>query len=308
MCQPMAPRRRYEMVVTINGGYARCAGERPQLPDAPRTSHDAELSTRAQHWRAPTLVKARAHATAAKHDSRTLQSEAERLDRASAARGRARRGACAPVHADRDAAPGAAFRLRDHGRARRGRSRGAHRVLHSSAASPHRESGSKHHRVAFGATALRWEQHSEFTTYTWELPSETGGTMPFHPPAAALAPPMAAGAAARAAAGRGRPASRRRRRSSTSSGCSIRRASRSPRTGDGTALYRHRLPGRSRRLRAHPDRRPRARRRARRRAGPARARDRDLPHARPARPAGGAAARARRCAASRCGSPKSPRR
>jgi uncharacterized membrane-anchored protein len=55
---------------------------------------------------------------------------------------------------------------------------------------PAPESASKHHRVAFGATALRWEQHSEFTTYTWELPSETGDTMPFHPPAPALAQPM----------------------------------------------------------------------------------------------------------------------
>src|SRR4051794_34731700 len=49
----------------------------------------------------------------------------------------------------------------------------------------------KHHRVLFGATALRWEQHSEFTTYTWELPSETlAGGAPFHPAAAALAAPM----------------------------------------------------------------------------------------------------------------------
>jgi uncharacterized membrane-anchored protein len=46
----------------------------------------------------------------------------------------------------------------------------------------------KHHRVVFGATALRWEQHSEFTTYTWELPSEIEG--PFHPPATMLAGPM----------------------------------------------------------------------------------------------------------------------
>jgi uncharacterized membrane-anchored protein len=30
----------------------------------------------------------------------------------------------------------------------------------------------KQHHVAFGGTALRWEQHSEFTTYTWELPGE----------------------------------------------------------------------------------------------------------------------------------------
>jgi uncharacterized membrane-anchored protein len=48
---------------------------------------------------------------------------------------------------------------------------------------------SKHHRVVFGGTALRWEQHSEFTTYTWELPSEANGA--FHPAAAALAGPMA---------------------------------------------------------------------------------------------------------------------
>lgn len=50
----------------------------------------------------------------------------------------------------------------------------------------------KQHRVMIGATALRWEQHSEFTTYTWELPSETAGdSAPFHPPASALAAPMA---------------------------------------------------------------------------------------------------------------------
>jgi uncharacterized membrane-anchored protein len=47
----------------------------------------------------------------------------------------------------------------------------------------------KHHRVALGATTLRWEQHSEFTTYTWELPAQAGA--PFHPAAAALAAPMA---------------------------------------------------------------------------------------------------------------------
>jgi uncharacterized membrane-anchored protein len=50
----------------------------------------------------------------------------------------------------------------------------------------------KHHRVAFGGTALRWEQHSEFTTYTWELPAEglAAGAAPFHPPASAIAAPM----------------------------------------------------------------------------------------------------------------------
>jgi uncharacterized membrane-anchored protein len=50
---------------------------------------------------------------------------------------------------------------------------------------------SKHHRVALGTTVLRWEQHSEFTTYTWELLSEGRGAPPFHPPASALAQPMA---------------------------------------------------------------------------------------------------------------------
>ena len=55
---------------------------------------------------------------------------------------------------------------------------------------PELPKGAKHHRVEFGATALRWEQHSEFTTYTWELPSETPDGMPFHPPASALAGPM----------------------------------------------------------------------------------------------------------------------
>jgi uncharacterized membrane-anchored protein len=49
----------------------------------------------------------------------------------------------------------------------------------------------KHHRVVFGGTALRWEQHSEFTTYTWEFASERlGEGAPFHPPAAAIASPM----------------------------------------------------------------------------------------------------------------------
>lgn len=52
--------------------------------------------------------------------------------------------------------------------------------------------GVKHHRVTFSGTALRWEQHSEFTTYTWELASEAfaGDAAPFHPRAATLAGPM----------------------------------------------------------------------------------------------------------------------
>ena len=51
----------------------------------------------------------------------------------------------------------------------------------------------KQHRVVFGGTAMRWEQHSEFTTYTWELPSAKPApdAAPFDPPASTLSGPMA---------------------------------------------------------------------------------------------------------------------
>lgn len=49
--------------------------------------------------------------------------------------------------------------------------------------------GDKHLHVSFGGNSLRWEQHSEFTTYTWELPSDPAGA-PFQPPASSLAAPM----------------------------------------------------------------------------------------------------------------------
>jgi uncharacterized membrane-anchored protein len=50
----------------------------------------------------------------------------------------------------------------------------------------------RQHHVVFGSTGLRWEQHSEFTTYTWELPSGgfPGDAVPFHPAAVTLASPM----------------------------------------------------------------------------------------------------------------------
>jgi uncharacterized membrane-anchored protein len=51
------------------------------------------------------------------------------------------------------------------------------------------QAAARQHRITFGGATLRWEQHSEFTTYTWELPAEPG--MPFHPGAASLAAPMA---------------------------------------------------------------------------------------------------------------------
>lgn len=50
-------------------------------------------------------------------------------------------------------------------------------------------SSEKHHRAPFGTTVLRWEQHSEFTTYTWEMLSDPAA-IPFHPDAASLASPM----------------------------------------------------------------------------------------------------------------------
>ena len=36
---------------------------------------------------------------------------------------------------------------------------------------PAPQEGAKHHRARFAEASLRWEQHSEFTTYSWELPA-----------------------------------------------------------------------------------------------------------------------------------------
>src|ERR1700748_3549524 len=47
----------------------------------------------------------------------------------------------------------------------------------------------KHFRLALGSTQLRWEQHSEFTTYAWEVPVDVSSTA-FHPSAASRATPM----------------------------------------------------------------------------------------------------------------------
>lgn len=48
---------------------------------------------------------------------------------------------------------------------------------------------SRHYRVAFADATLRWEQHAEFTTYTWELPSHDAA--PFVRPAGELQKSMA---------------------------------------------------------------------------------------------------------------------
>lgn len=47
----------------------------------------------------------------------------------------------------------------------------------------------KHHRILVGDAVLRWEQHSEFTTYTWSMPASD--RVPFERPAAIVAAPMA---------------------------------------------------------------------------------------------------------------------
>ncbi len=47
----------------------------------------------------------------------------------------------------------------------------------------------KHFHLGFGSTQMRWEQHSEFTTYTFELPADPE-SMAFHPAASSLASPM----------------------------------------------------------------------------------------------------------------------
>ena len=54
---------------------------------------------------------------------------------------------------------------------------------------PPRE-GSRHFRAEFGGTCLRWETHTEFSSYTWELPA--GGAAPFTPPPDMASAAMAA--------------------------------------------------------------------------------------------------------------------
>lgn len=47
--------------------------------------------------------------------------------------------------------------------------------------------GAKHHRAAFSGSLLRWESHSEFTTYTWEFDATSEGK-PLEKPGCAIAP------------------------------------------------------------------------------------------------------------------------
>lgn len=57
------------------------------------------------------------------------------------------------------------------------------------------EESARHHRAHFSGATLRWEGHTEFNTYTWELPCERGADgecAPFRPGPETLAAPMRA--------------------------------------------------------------------------------------------------------------------
>ena len=196
-----------------------------------------------------------------------------------------------PFTRARDAAPHSAFRLRHH---RRGGARPTARrwpISAPSADSNRCRPRAKQHRVALGGATLRWEQHSEFTTYTWELPSRAG--MPFHP--------------AGVVAGRAdEPACRSRGRCWWRSTCicwpTARRSPSTEQLFDRASLAVAENSDGRRALFAtdfQPDPAGFVRilvidrglgARARRRAGAAHRRARDLSHAGAARPAGGAAA------------------
>ena len=47
--------------------------------------------------------------------------------------------------------------------------------------------GAKHHRGIWSHGSVRWEQHAEFTTFTWEL---AGDADPFTPASGAIATVM----------------------------------------------------------------------------------------------------------------------
>jgi uncharacterized membrane-anchored protein len=58
--------------------------------------------------------------------------------------------------------------------------------VHGIAAPP---ADAKYHRSPFNGGTMRWESHSEFSTYRWEL--ATAGTKPFEPPTSTIEVPMA---------------------------------------------------------------------------------------------------------------------
>src|SRR5487761_2759711 len=68
--------------------------------------------------------------------------------------------------------------------------RRAVRALCEARGVPGPSSGAKYHRADFGSFILRWEGHSEFTTYTFEINADPGEA-PFSPPPQTFANLMA---------------------------------------------------------------------------------------------------------------------
>ena len=128
----------------------------------------------------------------------------------------------------------------------------------------------KHHRCTFGSATLRWENHAEFSTYTWELPAP--GAVPFEPAAGAIPNVMAAVPQPGPLLGGARPAFDRRARRGRGRGAVRPRQSGAQQGDRGRRHHRHRFPARPERLHPHPGDRPRAEIRPRRRAGAAAAR------------------------------------
>ena len=147
----------------------------------------------------------------------------------------------------------------------------------------------KHHRVALSGATLRWEQHSEFTTYTWELPSKAARRSIRRPrrwprrwPALPQPGPVLVALDLHLMAEQ----KERFALEQLFDRASLAVAENT----DGDALFATDFQADAGRLRAHPGDRPRLEPGARRRAGAAADRAGDLPHAGAARPAGGAAA------------------
>ncbi len=152
------------------------------------------------------------------------------------------------------------------------------------------KASAKHHRVTLGGATLRWEQHSEFTTYTWELPSEP--RTPFYPAASSLAGPMAnvpqPGPLLVALDLHLLPDNKDK---PIVVGHLFDHASLAvAENSDGSCFVRHRFPGRPIGLRARSAARPRSGAGTRRRDRAAHHRDRNLPHIGAARLAGSATA------------------
>ena len=164
----------------------------------------------------------------------------------------------------------------------------------------------KFQRLSIGDWRLRWEQHTEFTTYTWSTQKDAGE--PFAPSRSARRRRDRLSAAG--PADRRHPSLRRRGRPfARGFRAAVQLAEPLPRArGQGRRACADRFRRRSLRLHPAAGEDERHRRAGDGAAAAARAGDRDLSHHGPARPAGGARAPARSCGRWRARSPTSPMR